>query len=156
MVEGLVGSGLLLGGAVYLALVLRRRSQFRFRRPGRALAPPDPVLGPVEKTVQTHGRAAAFTVEQLDEALRRLGAARLAAGEPVPNLSAARIAEDGLWLHLREPADLGLPWQPGADTTTWLLPGGPRWSRSDPSPRLPPRSRCWSPSAPATTARRGC
>jgi len=137
VVEGLVGSGLLLGGAVYLALAVRRRSQFRFRRPGRALAPPDPVLGPVEKTVQTHGRAAAFTVEQLDEALRRLGAARLAAGEPVPNLSAARIAEDGLWLHLREPADLGLPWQPGADTAAWLLPGGTPLDQIGPQPEAP-------------------
>ncbi|SOC51211.1 LysM peptidoglycan-binding domain-containing protein [Ornithinimicrobium cerasi] len=122
LLEGIVGSGALLGGALFLALTLRRRSRFRARRPGRALAMPDPVLAPVEKTIQTRGRSAALTLEQLDQALRRLGAASAATGTPVPAVAAVQLAGDGMWLHLSEPGDLGAPWQGTGDGQHWFLP----------------------------------
>ncbi|MCE0485484.1 LysM peptidoglycan-binding domain-containing protein [Ornithinimicrobium sediminis] len=121
LLEGIVGSGALLGGALFTALTLRRRSRFRARRPGRAVAPPDPVLTPVEKTIQTRGPAAAVTLEHLDETLRRLGAACVATGAPVPAVSAVQLAGDGVWLHLSEPADLGAPWQDAGRGEHWFL-----------------------------------
>ncbi|MFB9732825.1 LysM peptidoglycan-binding domain-containing protein [Ornithinimicrobium kibberense] len=124
LLEGIVGSGALLGGALFLALTLRRRSRFRTRRPGRALAPPDPVLVPVEKTIQTRGRSAAPTLEQVDQALRRLGGACAATGAPVPAVAAVQLAGDGMWLHLWQPADLGAPWEDTGDGQHWFLPAG--------------------------------
>lgn len=124
LVDGIAGSGALLGGALFLALTLRRRSRFRSRRPGRAIASPDPVLAPVEKTIQTHGRPAALTLEQLDQALRRLGGACAATGAPVPAVAAVQLAGDGMWVHLSEPADLGDPWQDTGDGQHWFLPAG--------------------------------
>lgn len=124
LVEGIVGSGALLGGAVFLALTLRRRSRFRARRPGRAVASPDPVLAPVDKTVQTHGPQAAFTVEHLDEVLRRLGAACAGTAVPVPAVAAVQLADAGVRLDLREPADLGGPWQDAGQAQHWVLPAG--------------------------------
>ncbi|MGO0577724.1 LysM peptidoglycan-binding domain-containing protein [Ornithinimicrobium panacihumi] len=124
LLEGIVGSGALLGGALFLALIVRHRSRFRTRRPGRALAPPDPVLAPVEKTIQTRGRSAALTLGQLDQAMRRLGAACAATGTPVPPVAAVQLARDGLWLHFRHPADLDAPWQDSGDGQRWLLPAG--------------------------------
>ncbi|WP_299449617.1 LysM peptidoglycan-binding domain-containing protein [uncultured Serinicoccus sp.] len=124
LLEGIVGSGALLGGALFLALTLRRRSRFRTRRPGRALASPDPVLVPVEKTIQTRGRSAAPTLEQLDQALRRLGGTCAVTGSPVPAVAAVQLARDGLWLHLWQPADLGAPWKDTGDGQHWFLPAG--------------------------------
>lgn len=126
LLEGIVGSGALLGGALFTALTLRRRSRFRARRPGRALALPDPALAPVEKSIQTHGRAAAPTLEQLDQTLRRLGGACTAAGETVPAVTAVQLASDGMWLHLSEPARLEVPWEDSSgDAQHWFLPAGP-------------------------------
>ena len=124
LLEGIIGSGALLGGALFLALTVRRRSRFRTRRPGRALAPPDPGLAAVEKTIQTRGRSAALTLEQLDQALRRLGGACAATGAPVPALAAVQAAGDGMWLHLWQPADLGAPWEDTGDGQHWFLPVG--------------------------------
>lgn len=125
LLEGIVGSGALLGGALFTALALRRRSRFRARRPGRALASTDPVLAPVEKTIQTHGRAAALTLDQLDQALRRLGGACTAAGETVPAVAAVQLASHGMWLHLSEPARLAAPWKDSSgDGQHWFLPAG--------------------------------
>lgn len=122
LLEGIVGSGALLGGALFLALGRRRRSKFRTRRPGRGLAATEPGLAPVEKTIQTQGAAAAPTLEQLDETLRRLGASCRETGTGVPAVVAVQLAEAGLTLHLTEGADLGQPWEGSADRLHWFLP----------------------------------
>lgn len=122
LLEGIAGSGALLGGALFLALTLRRRCQFRTRRPGRALAAPDPVMAPVEKTIQTRGRSAAPTLEQLDQTLRRLGAACAATGAPVPAVAAVHLSGDGTAVHLRQPTSLDSPWQDAGDGQHWFLP----------------------------------
>ncbi|MCK0113528.1 LysM peptidoglycan-binding domain-containing protein [Ornithinimicrobium sp. F0845] len=122
LLEGIVGSGALLGGALFLALGLRRRSRFRTRRPGRGLAATEPALVPVEKTIETQGVAAAPTLEQLDETLRRLGARCRESGVGVPAVVAVQLAEAGLTLHLQDGADLGEPWDGSADQLHWFLP----------------------------------
>lgn len=134
LLEGIAGSGALLGGALFLALTLRRRSRFRGRRPGRAVASPDPVLAPVEKTIQTQGPAAAATLEQLDETLRRLGAACAATGTPVPTVAALQLVDAGVTLHLHEAADLGAPWQDAGQGQHWFLSAGTPLEQVGPLP----------------------
>ncbi|MGB7448614.1 MAG: LysM peptidoglycan-binding domain-containing protein [Ornithinimicrobium sp.] len=124
VLAGLVGSGALLGGGMFLALGNRRRAQSRNRRPGRAIATPDPFLAPVEMTALTMGAAAAATLEGLDDVLRRLGAHCQATGRAVPVLAAAQLAEQGLTLHLSTPTDLGTPWEGSQDQLHWTLPAG--------------------------------
>ncbi|MGB3257527.1 MAG: LysM peptidoglycan-binding domain-containing protein, partial [Ornithinimicrobium sp.] len=134
LLEGIAGSGAMLGGALLLALTLRRRSQFRTRRPGRAVASADPVLAPVEKTIHTQGPQAAVTLEHLDEAMRRLGAAWAATGLPVPAVTAVQLADDGVRLHLLEPADLGAHWQDAGQGQQWFLPAGTPLEQVGPLP----------------------
>ena len=80
VLAGLTGGGVLLSGALLMALRSRRRAGYRNRPPGRAIAAPPPELAPVEMTLNATGAAAAATVEFADEALRRLAAAVGAAG----------------------------------------------------------------------------
>ncbi len=124
MLAGLAGSGVLLGGGMFLALGRRRRAQFRNRRPGRTIATPDPFLAPVEMTVSTAGAAAAASLEDLDDVLRRLGGHCQATGRAVPVLAAAQLAQQGLTLHLSSPADLDAPWECSEDHLHWKLPAG--------------------------------
>ena len=62
MLAGLTGGGAMLAGAMLLALRGRRKTQFRARRPGRTIAPPEPLLAPVEKTLTAAGRPASVNV----------------------------------------------------------------------------------------------
>lgn len=125
MLTGLLGSGVLLGGGVFLALASRRRAQSRHRRPGHTITTPEPALAPVEKTVQTAGATAAVTLTMVDDVLRRLGATCHNQHTPVPALSTVHLGSDGgLTLHLSAPADLCPPWVPGKDKLTWTLPPG--------------------------------
>lgn len=138
LLEGIVGSGALLGGALFLALNLRRRSRFRTRRPGRAVAAVDPLLAPVEKTVQTRGPAAALTLEHLDEALRRLGAQCAATGTLVPAVAAVNLADTGVMLHLLQPADMDGPWQDCGQGQHWFLPADVPLDQVGPLPQDSP------------------
>ncbi len=124
MLAGLLGSGALLGGGVFLALGARRRAQSRHRRPGHTITTPDAALAPVEKTVQTVGATAAVTMTMVDDVLRRLGATCRDQNIPVPALTTVHLADDGLTVHLSAPTDLGLPWAPSADGFCWTLPPG--------------------------------
>ena len=124
VLAGLAGSGALLGGGMFLALGNRRRAQFRNRRPGHAIATPDPFLAPVEMTVSTVGAAAAASLEGLDDVLRRLGGHCRATGRAVPVLAAVQLAEQGLTVHLSSPTDLGAPWVGSQDQLRWTLPAG--------------------------------
>ena len=75
---GLSGGGAVLAASLLLLLRTRRRSQYRYRRPGRTIAVPEPQLTPVEKTITAAGELSAPSITFLDAALRRL-AARLPA-----------------------------------------------------------------------------
>jgi LysM repeat protein len=119
VLAGLTGGGVLLSGALLMALRSRRRSAYRNRPPGRAIAAPPPELAPVEMTLNATGAAAAATVEFADEALRRLAAAVGAQGTTMPPLAAVELAKGKLTLHLSAPAALPTPWVGSPDQTHW-------------------------------------
>jgi LysM repeat protein len=119
VLAGLTGGGVLLSGALLMALRSRRRSAYRNRPPGRAIAAPPPELAPVEMTLNATGAAAAATVEFADEALRRLAAAVGAQGTTMPPLAAVELAKGKLTLHLSAPAAVPGPWVGNPDQTHW-------------------------------------
>ncbi|MCR1785612.1 LysM peptidoglycan-binding domain-containing protein [Nocardioides carbamazepini] len=119
VLAGLTGGGVLLSGALLLALRSRRRAGYRNRPPGRAIAAPPPELAPVEMTLNATGAAAAATVEFADEALRRLAAAVGAQGTTMPPLAAVELADGKLTLHLSAPAAVPAPWVGSPDQTNW-------------------------------------
>ncbi len=121
VLAGLTGGGVLLSGALLMALRSRRRSAFRNRPPGRAIAAPPPELAPVEMTLNATGSAAAATVEFADEALRRLAAAVGAQGTTMPPLAAVEIGHGKLTLHLSAPAAVPAPWVGSPDQTHWQV-----------------------------------
>ena len=119
VLAGLTGGGVLLSGALLMALQTRRRAGFRNRPPGRAIAAPPPELAPVEMTLNATGAAAAATVEFADEALRRLAAAVGAQGTTMPPLAAVELGHGKLTLHLSAPAAVPAPWVGSPDQTHW-------------------------------------
>ena len=119
VLAGLTGGGVLLSGALLMALRSRRRAAFRNRPPGRAIAAPAPELAPVEMTLNATGAAAAATVEFADEALRRLAAAVGAQGTTMPPLAAVELGHGKLTLHLSAPASVPAPWVGSPDQTHW-------------------------------------
>ncbi|WP_194289060.1 LysM peptidoglycan-binding domain-containing protein [Nocardioides sp. dk4132] len=121
VLAGLTGGGVLLSGALLMALRSRRRAAHRNRPPGRAIAAPPPELAPVEMTLKATGAAAAATVEFADEALRRLAAAVGAQGVTMPPLAAVELAKDTLALHLSAPTTVPAPWVGSPDQTHWHL-----------------------------------
>jgi len=119
VLAGLTGGGVLLSGALLMALRSRRRAGYRNRTPGRAIAAPPPELAPVEMTLNATGAAAAATVEFADEALRRLAAAVGAQGTTMPPLAAVELGHGKLTLHLSAPAAVPAPWVGSPDQTHW-------------------------------------
>ncbi|MEZ0580214.1 LysM peptidoglycan-binding domain-containing protein [Nocardioides sp. MH1] len=119
VLAGLTGGGVLLSGALLMALRSRRRAGYRNRTPGRAIAAPPPELAPVEMTLNATGAAAAATVEFADEALRRLAAAVGAQGTMMPPLAAVELGHGKLTLHLSAPAAVPAPWVGSPDQTHW-------------------------------------
>ncbi|HEY1117481.1 MAG TPA: LysM peptidoglycan-binding domain-containing protein, partial [Acidimicrobiales bacterium] len=119
VLAGLTGGGVLLSGALLMALRSRRRAGYRNRPPGRAIAAPPPELAPVEMTLNATGATAAASVEFADEALRRLAAAVAAQGGTMPPLAAVELAHGKLTLHLSAPAAVPGPWVGSPDQTHW-------------------------------------
>ena len=137
--------------------------------PRRAVPPPTPrahhrhpTAGPGpggEDPRHRRRRPPQPTVELVDQALRRLAADR-AARQPAdahrwpPSSSAAADLTLHLTRRRRPPRPLDRP--------RATAPGGPcpptptRPTSASWSPTSPPPTRCWSPSAPATPATRGC
>ena len=121
MLAGLTGAGALLAGSLWVLLRRRRHAQFRHRRPGRTLAAPPPVLGPVEKTITAVGAVTAPTVEHMDVILRRLAAAAARDGTAMPKLTAVELTDTHLVAHLSEPASLPPPWTGSDDQLHWRI-----------------------------------
>lgn len=120
IVGGLVGSGTMLAGVLYLRLRDRRRDRFRARRPGRALAAPEPALAPVEMTVNASGGLVAAAVETVDLELRRLGYFLAQSGRELPSIAAIEVTDAQILAHLTDPAELPAPWvQVTDDNLRW-------------------------------------
>lgn len=134
VLAGLTGGGVLLSGALLMALRSRRRAGYRNRQPGRAIAAPPPELAPVEMTLNATGAAAAATVEFADEALRRLAAAVGAQGTTMPPLAAVELAHGKLTLHLSAPATVPSPWVGSPDQTHWHVSTDTAFDELGPDP----------------------
>lgn len=102
LLPGLAGAGALLAGSLWLVLRQHRRTQLRYRRPGRIIAPPPEELRAVEKSVQVTGSATAHQIEELDAALRCLA--------PATRLISVRLSQKRIGLTLAEPDALPPPW----------------------------------------------
>jgi LysM repeat protein len=102
LLPGLAGAGALLAGSLWVVLRQHRRTQLRYRRPGRIIAPPPEELRAVEKSVQVTGSATAHPIEGLDAALRGLS--------PAPRLASVRLSPSRIVLTLAAPAELPGPW----------------------------------------------
>lgn len=101
----------MLASTALLALRARRRQQFRERRPGRAIAPAEPRLAPVEKTITVVGTSAAPSVHTMDQALRSLATTMIADRQQMPALVAVNLRTGGAFvLHLTEPTHLPGPY----------------------------------------------
>jgi LysM repeat protein len=112
LLPGLAGAGALLAGSLWLVLRQHRRTQLRYRRPGRIIAPPPAGLRAVEKSVQVTGSAPAHPIEELDAALRSLA--------PAPRLISVRLSQSRIGLILAESADLPQPWT--GEGVAWQIP----------------------------------
>ncbi|WP_408895650.1 LysM peptidoglycan-binding domain-containing protein [Nocardioides sp. R1-1] len=112
LLPGLAGGGALLAGSLWLVLRQHRRTQLRYRRPGRIIAPPPDELLAVEKSVQVSGSVTAHPIEELDAALRGLA--------PAPRLLSVRLSSSRIALTLAEPAELPEPWT--GEGPAWHLP----------------------------------
>lgn len=123
LLAGLTAGGVVLAASALLLLRARRDQQFRERRPGRAIALPPPALAPVEKSITAIGAPATPNVQRMDQALRELAAASLAAHLPVPRLVAAELRADRtIALHLAAPMPVVGPWQvEDAESRVWRL-----------------------------------
>lgn len=112
LLPGLAGAGALLAGSLWLVLRQHRRTQLRYRRPGRIIAPPPDELRAVEKSVQVSGSLTAHPIEELDAALRGLA--------PAPRLLSVRLSSSRIVLTLAEPAELPKPWT--GEGAAWHIP----------------------------------
>ncbi|MCW2525283.1 MAG: putative LysM domain peptidoglycan-binding protein [Pseudonocardiales bacterium] len=117
------GGGVLLAGMMLGALVRHRRRQFRWRRPGRAIAATPPELHRVEQALLATGPTGLADVNWLNEALRTL-VHRLAetdAGQ-LPEVIAVRMTADTLELVLAdERHDAPSPWIADDAGTRWSI-----------------------------------
>lgn len=114
LLPGLAGAGALLAGSLWLVLRQHRRTQLRYRLPGRMIAPPPDELLSVEKSVQVSGSVTAHPTEELDAALRGL--------DPAPRVVSVRLSTKLIVLTLTEPTELPKPWT--GDGTAWQLAVG--------------------------------
>lgn len=125
VLAGLTGAGTLLAAGLLIGLRQRRSAQFRARRPGRAIRPPDPDLAPTEKTINAAGEIGEVSLLFVDAALRRLAGTCHANGSAMPPVAAVQTcggAQGRLTLHLSDAADLLAPWAGTPDRLHWHIP----------------------------------
>ncbi|MCL2611686.1 MAG: LysM peptidoglycan-binding domain-containing protein [Nocardioidaceae bacterium] len=104
LLPGLAGTGAVFGAAFWIALRAQRRTQLRWRRPGRIITPPPPDLVPAEKTARVTATSLAPPIETLDAALQSLEPTK------VRILTATLNGED-IRVTLAAPVDLSAPWK---------------------------------------------
>ena len=120
--EALGGAGALLAAGLSVALLARRRGQFRRRRSGRTITPTQRELVTAERAVRTLGAGGGESAAFLDLALRDLAARAQHEGFELPEIVAARLAEDSLELITQHPAPLApRPWRQRDDGAGWVL-----------------------------------
>jgi hypothetical protein len=121
------GFGAGLAAGLLGALVLRRRTSWRFARIGHTTAAPPPHLVPVEKATLTYGSAGAADGQFIDNALRSLAFATAGTdGAALPDVVAARVTGNHLQLRLAEshPAAPPAPWEVDESGLWWSVQVG--------------------------------
>ncbi|GAB3769941.1 LysM repeat protein [Nocardioides ginsengisegetis] len=113
LLPGLAGAGAILAGSLLIVLRQHRRTQQRYRRPGRIIVSTPPELRPVEKSAHHAGSLTAPRIDVLDKALRHLSTACAMQ----PRLLDAELGTDSITLHLGKPAVLPQPWH--GERTSW-------------------------------------
>lgn len=111
MLPGLAGAGAVFGAAFWLVLRARRRTQLRYRRPGRVIAPPPEDLLPAEKTAFVTASALAPRIEELDAALKAL--------DLRPRIITVTLSDTAIDVTLATEADLASPWT--GSGTNWQI-----------------------------------
>jgi nucleoid-associated protein YgaU len=103
LLSGLAGTGAVFGAAFWVVLRAERRTQLRWRRPGRIIAPPPPEVVQAEKTARVTATSLEPHIQEFDAALKSI--------EPrkVRILTATLTGED-IGITLAAPVDLAAPW----------------------------------------------
>jgi nucleoid-associated protein YgaU len=104
LLPGLAGTGAVFGAAFWIVLRAQRRTQLRWRRPGRIIAPPPPELVRAEKSARVTATSLAPRIEALDAALQSLEPTK------VRILTATLTAED-IATTLTAPVEMTAPWK---------------------------------------------
>lgn len=115
VLPGLAGGGAALAGALLAVLRQHRRTQLRYRIPGRIIAPPPAELRHVEKSIHASGTVTAPRVEHFDQALRTLGSA----ATPAPLAVTAALGSGAVDIVLAQPTALPPPWR--GDGIAWSI-----------------------------------
>lgn len=111
LLPGLTGAGALLAACLFAAFRRNRAMQWRYRRPGRLVAPVPPQAVPAERTAVVHGSKVVPDVERLDLLLKALGGPYLEPGTaPRPPVVAVELTPSDAVVHLAEPQELHAPW----------------------------------------------
>ncbi|GAB4005306.1 LysM peptidoglycan-binding domain-containing protein [Nocardioides ultimimeridianus] len=103
LLPGLAGTGAVFGAAFWIVLHAQRRTQLRWRRPGRIIAPPPPELVQAEKTARVTATSLAPRIEELDAALRSLEPTKV-------RILTVTLSGEDVGIALAEPAKLAAPW----------------------------------------------
>lgn len=103
LLPGLAGTGAVFGAAFWIVLRAQRRTQLRWRRPGRIIAPPPPDVVQAEKTARVTATSLAPRIQELDAALQSLEPAKV-------RILTATLTGDGIGIMLAAPVDLAAPW----------------------------------------------
>ena len=103
LLPGLAGTGAVFGAAFWIVLRAQRRTQLRWRRPGRIIAPPPPDVVQAEKTARVTATSLAPHIQEFDAALKSLEPTK------VRILTATLTGED-IGITLAAPVDLAAPW----------------------------------------------
>lgn len=112
LLPGLAGTGAVFGAAFWIVLRAQRRTQLRWRRPGRIMPPPPPEVVRAEKTARVTATSVAPRVQELDAALKSL--------EPTNvRILTATLSGEDIGVTLAAPADLAGPWT-GSGAAWWM------------------------------------
>jgi len=121
--RALLATGSCLAAGLLGLVVANRRRQLSARRPGRGIRPTPEHLRPLERAIYEVGRETEADLAFVDLSLRSLALRLHEVRQPLPELGAAVLAQDGLLLKL-----IGLPERPPPepwsldDDDTWFLP----------------------------------
>lgn len=112
LLPGLAGAGAIFGAAFWIVLRGQRRTQLRWRRPGRIIASPPPELVPAEKTARVTATSIAPSIEKLDGTLQSLEPTKV-------RILTATLTGEEIGITLAAAADLEPPWT--GSGVTWRI-----------------------------------